>query len=408
MSKQFTSAFFKGNRRELLKNVESKLIVVTANNELQRSGDTSFPFRQDSNFWYLTGIDEPNFILVISERTEYLIKPNRHWVKDIFDGAISDKELTKKSGITQILDNRAGWKKLTKQLDASKIVSTLFPMQDRHFNITANPARRQLINKMRRRVPALHADDIRLVMAKMRMVKQEPELAAIQKAIDITCDSLNDVFKAGWSKHYKYEYELEADINASFRKKGADEVAFPTIIAVGKEACQIHPTKNDKALKRGELLLFDLGAELGNYGADISRTLSINGKLTARQKEVFDGVKEVYDYAQTQLKPGVLIREYEQEIERYMGEVLARLGLIKKQDRKHIRKYFPHATSHMLGLDTHDAADYSEPLAENMVLTIEPGIYIPAEGIGVRIEDDFLVTKDGIKNLSAKLPPIIS
>ncbi len=404
MSQNFPSTFFKGNRKWLLKNVETKLIVITANNELQRSGDGSFPFRQDSNFWYLTGIDEPNFILVITEREEYLIKPNRHWVKDIFDGAISDKDLAKSSGISQILENRKGWQKLTKQLNVNKKVSTLFPMQDRHFNITANPARRQLINKMRRRVPAMHMDDIRLVMARQRMVKQDPELKVIQKSIDITCDSLLEVFSKKWQGEYVFEYELEADINAGFRKRGAETVAFPTILAVGKEACQIHPMKNDKKLKTGELLLFDLGAEYSNYGADISRTLPINGKMSTRQKEVFDGVYEVYSFALDQLKPGVLIREYEQTIEAKMGEVLKRLGVIKKLDRKHIRKHFPHATSHMLGLDTHDAADYAHPLEENMVMTVEPGIYLPGENIGVRIEDDVVITKTGVKVLSADLP----
>lgn len=404
MSQKFSQAFFKGNRRALIKNVETKLVVIAANAELQRSGDTTYPFRQDSNFWYLTGIDEPNYLLVISEKSEYLIKPNRHWVKDVFDGAIDDRSLVKTSGITQILDNRKGWQKLTKQLNSTKNVSTLFPMQDRHFNITANPARRQMIMKMRRRVPALQMDDIRLVLARMRMVKQKAELAAIQSAIDITCQTMNEVFTAKWASQYTHEYELEADINAGFRKRGADTVAFPTMLAAGKDACQIHPTSNAGRLNSGDLLLFDLGAEVDNYAADISRTLPINGKFTPRQKEIFDAVNEVYEFALKQLKPGVFVKEYEQSVEVYMGEVLKRLGLIKNVERKHIRKFYPHATSHMLGLDTHDAADYTRPLAANMVITVEPGIYIPSEKIGIRIEDDVLITSGGTKVLSDNLP----
>jgi Xaa-Pro aminopeptidase len=401
---QFTPDFFKNNRKELLQRTDTKLIVVAANAELQRSGDTPFPFRQDSNFWYLTGINEPNYVLVISPKATFLIRPNRHWVKDIFDGVVTDAELMKLSGIEKIVDARKGWLKLTQLLNDTKQVATLFPMVDRHFNITANPARRQLIQKMRRRVPALHMDDIRLELARMRMIKQEPEIAAIQAAIDATNQTLKQVFKTKWQKQYTYAYEIEADVNAGFRKNGAEGVAFPTIIGIGKDTCQIHPTKNNSKLTKGELLLFDLGAEYNNYSADISRTLPISAKMTKRQREVFEGVEEVTDYALSILKPGILVREYEKQIEEYMGTVLKNLGLIKRLNRRNIRKFFPHATSHSLGLDTHDAADYSVLLAENMILTVEPGIYIAKENIGIRIEDDYIITKDGVRNLSSDLP----
>ena len=403
----FPQNFFVQNRRALLARVETKFIVIAANSELQRSGDSSFPFRQDSNFWYLTGIEQPNYVLVITPKEEFLIKPNRHWVKDVFDGVITDASLSKTSGITQILDARKGWQKLTKLLDKDKKASTLFPMVDRHFNITANPARRQLILKMRRRVPALQVDDIRLVMAQMRMVKQAPEIKAIKTAIQITSDTLKEVFQPEWYKNYKFEYELEADIFAGFRKRGATSLAFPILLATGKKACQIHPTENESRLNRGEMLLLDLGAEYKNYSSDISRTLPIGKKFSARQKQVFDAVKELEDYAASLLKPGVYMREYEQMIEEKMGEALKNLGVIKRLTRRNIRKYYPHATSHMMGLDTHDSADYAKPLEKNMILTIEPGIYLPQENIGIRIEDDFIVTSDGAESLNADLPVLL-
>lgn len=403
----FPQNFFVQNRLALLERVETKFIVIAANSELQRSGDSSFPFRQDSNFWYLTGIEQPNYILVITEKEEFLIKPNRHWVKDVFDGVITDGSLSKTSGVTQILDARKGWQKLTRLLNKDKKASTLFPMVDRHFNITANPARRQLIQKMRRRVPALQVDDVRLVMAQMRMVKQTPEIKAIKTAIQITSDTLKDVFKPEWYKNYKFEYELEADIFAGFRKRGATSLAFPILLATGKKACQIHPTENDSPLNRGEMLLLDLGAEYKNYSSDISRTLPIGKKFSPRQKQVFEAVKELEDYACSLLKPGVNIREYEQMMEERMGEALKNLGVIKRLTRRNIRKYYPHATSHMMGLDTHDSADYGKPLEKNMILTVEPGIYLPAENIGIRIEDDLIITSDGVESLTVDLPVLL-
>lgn len=403
----FPQNFFVQNRRALLERVETKFIAIAANSELQRSGDSSFPFRQDSNFWYLTGIEQPNYILVITPKEEFLIKPNRHWVKDVFDGVITDASLSKSSGIAQILEARKGWQKLTKLLNEQKKVSTLFPMVDRHFNVTANPARRQLIQKMRRRAPALQADDVRRVMAQMRMVKQAPEIKAIKTAIQITSDTLKDVFQPEWYKNYKFEYELEADIFAGFRKRGATSLAFPILLATGKKACQIHPTENDSPLTRGQMLLMDLGAEYKNYSSDISRTLPIGKKFTARQKQVFEAVKELEEYAANLLRPGVYIREYEQIMEEKMGETLKNLGVIKRLTRRNIRKYYPHATSHMMGLDTHDSADYTKPLEKNMILTIEPGIYLPQENIGIRIEDDFIVTADGVESLTADLPTVL-
>lgn len=405
--KDFNAEFFTNNRKRLLELAEKKFIVVAANSELQRSGDSSFTFRQDSNFWYLTGIEEANYVLVLTEKQEFLIKPNRHWVKDVFEGTVSDNAISKTSGISQILDTRKGWAKLTKMLNEDKKVSTFYPMVDRHFGITANPARRQLIQKMRRRAPALETNDIRLVMARMRMVKQPQEIAAIIKAISITSETLKDVFKPEWYKNYKYEYELEADIFAGFRRRGATALAFPTLLASGKKACQIHPSDNDAELKRGQMLLMDLGAEYNNYASDISRTIPIGKKFNTRQKEVFNAVLEVRDYAYGILKPGVNIREYEQLIEERMGEALKDLGVIKRLTRRNIRKYYPHATSHMMGLDTHDAADYSQTLEENMILTIEPGIYLPNESIGVRIEDDVIVTASGTETLGDDLPLIL-
>jgi Xaa-Pro aminopeptidase len=161
---------------------------------------------------------------------------------------------------------------------------------------------------------------------------------------------------------------------------------------------------NDSPMNSGDLIVLDIGAEFDHFCADISRTYSIGGRPTKRQEAVYAEVADIHAYACTLLKPGVLIREYEKQIETYMGEKLRQLGLIQGDERDDIRKYYPHACSHHLGLDPHDASDYDQPLEPGMVLTVEPGIYIPEEGIGVRIEDDVLITKSGIKMLTADLP----
>lgn len=404
MNPHFSSDFFLRNRTKLHSRSQAKLVVIAANVELQRNGDVAYDFRQDSNFWYLTGIDEPNFVLVMSKNDTFLIKPTRHPVKDMFDGVVDDDELRRASGIDEILDERQGWQKLTSYLKKNKVVTTQLPMQDKHFNITGNPARQKLLSKMRRKIPGLHIKDIRTELAAMRMVKQDEELAVIQQAIDITCTTIQQLFVADWFKKFKAEYQIEAAIDAGFRARGASGNSFPSIVAAGTHACQIHHVKNDGLLSRDELLLVDVGAEVGNYAADISRTLPIGKTMSKRQNEVFSAVQDVQKYATSLLKPGVFIREYELEVEEYMGKTLKNLGLITKLDRKNIRKFYPHATSHMMGLDVHDAADYAQPLAENMVLTVEPGIYIPKEGLGVRIEDDVVVTSSGARVLSEKLP----
>lgn len=400
----FSPNFFKQNRKELLKRSKAKLLVIPAHMTMQRNLDNVYPFRQESNFWYLSGIQQPDCVLVVSSQDTFVIMPKRDWVEEVFDGAIQPDELTKISGISQILPEREGWQKLTTLLRKHKTVGVLPPAKQRHFTIAMNPARAQLISKLKRRVKNLEFEDVRLHLSRMRMIKQPQEIAVLQRAIDITSDTLQEVFAAGWEDNYKTEYELDADITAGFRRRGASGHGFTPIIANGAKTCTIHPIDNSDPLKAGELLLVDLGAEVSNYTADISRIIPIGGTMTARQREIFDAVKDVQKYAYSVLKPGQNYVEYEGMVETYMGKKLMELKVIENTKRELIRTYFPHATGHSLGLDPHDAADYHSEIQENMVLTVEPGIYIPEEGIGIRIEDVVLITKNGPKILSQKLP----
>jgi Xaa-Pro aminopeptidase len=268
-----------------------------------------------------------------------------------------------------------------------------------------NPARRRLITRIREINP--HADllDLRQHLSRMRMVKQPIELQALQRAIDITNDTLKEVTKPAKLLKYAYEYELEADITRGFRRRGSEGHGFSPIVAGGIRACTLHHIANDAALASDELVILDVGASYNHYVADISRTISLNGKPSRRQQQVHEAVATAQDYAYSLLKPGVQLRDYEKQMEAFVGEKLRELGLIKSITHEAVRDhFFPHATSHFLGLDAHDAGDYEEPLKPGVVLTVEPGIYIRAEAIGVRLEDDVLITEDGCEVLSKKLP----
>ncbi len=405
MESLFEAGFFVANRaklRTLFKGTAP--IIITAHGLLQSSGTMNFPFRQDSNFWYLTGIDEPDIILVMDKQKEYLILPERAAVMDIIDGAFDTERLARRSGISTVLSAKDGWKLLGARLKRVKHIATVAPPPAyiEFYNLYTNPARAQLLTRIKDIQPDIEPLDLRQHLALMRMVKQPVELQALTRAIALTIATLKTLSRRNFVQ-YAHEYQVEADITAGFRKRGAMGHAFTPIVASGQNACTVHYFANNTALDKKGLMVVDVGAEVEHYAADISRTYSLS-KPTKRQQQVYDAVKETQAFAMQQLKPGVTIKEYEKTMEAYQGEKMRELGLIKSIEREAIRHYNPMATSHHLGLDTHDAADYERPLEAGMVLTVEPGIYIPEEGIGVRIEDDVLLKKNGLVVLSKGLP----
>lgn len=398
----FEPSFFAQNRQKLAQNTDCSLFVIAANNMMQRSGDSNYKFRQDSYFWYLSGVNTPGAVLVMAGSASFLIAPKQDRFDVISDGKINTEQLAKQGGVNSAYEYKEGWQQLTNLVKKHKKVGILDVSRSEH-NTTRNSARTNLIHKLKRAGNNLKLIDVRPQLVKMRMIKQQAELLAIQKAVDITCAAFTE-FKDNHLNKVTYEYEAEAAISRYFRSHGAQD-AYTPIVASGKNACPIHYTNNDQPIAKNNLLLIDMGAEMHNYASDITRTFFV-GKPTKRQNDVLDCVADVQRYAISLIKPGVNRREYEIAIEAYMGKVLKSLGLISRQNRGAIRKYYPHATSHHLGLDVHDVADYSQPFAENMVLTVEPGIYIPEEGIGVRIEDDIVVTKSGCEVISHQLPAI--
>lgn len=403
MKSIFGPEFFSANRQRLRQLCpHAGPIIVAANGILQRNGDNIFPFRQDSSFWYLTGLNEPDLVLVMSDNDEYLIVPERNTVRSIFDGALDYKTLSDTSSLIMILDGKTGWLRLKKQIKKSKSAHVLKPSPNfvESQGFYTNPARAYLENRVKEAGPAVKIMDARLALAQLRRVKQQPELQALQKAIDITMSGL--MLAREKISSYKHEYEIQADLTANFMRSGAKGHAYYPIIASGQNACTLHYVSNSSALQKHNLLLIDAGAEYENYAADITRTYPL-GQPTKRQKAVHDAVWRTQELAFSLIRPGMHLKDYSKQIEKHLGEELKALKLVKSPSTKEVRRYCPHSISHFLGLDVHDVGDYNLPLEPGMVLTVEPGIYIPEEGIGVRIEDDVLVTRKGLRVLSSKL-----
>ncbi|HEY5806245.1 MAG TPA: aminopeptidase P N-terminal domain-containing protein [Candidatus Saccharimonadales bacterium] len=407
MSDIFGSDFFTGNRERLRQLFTGTApIVITANGLLQQATSEPYKFRQDGSFWYLTGIDEPDIILVMDKGREYLIVPGREASREAFDGAIQFEDLARRSGIADILNEKDGWKQLSSRVKKVRHVATLAanPPYIEGLGMYANPARAMLIKNLKEINSELELLDLRQHVSRMRMVKQSAELVALQAAIDITLDTLKEVTRRSQLVKYAYEYEVEADITRGFRRRGSEGHAFWPIVAGGSRACVLHNINNNAPLASDELLTLDVGASVNHYCADITRTIILGERASRRQQNVHEAVQAAQDYAYSLLKPGVMIAEYEKQMEQFMGEKLRELGLINSIERDSVRHYFPHATSHFLGIDVHDSGNYDHPLEAGVVMTVEPGIYIPEEGIGVRIEDDVLITPDGCEILSKKLP----
>lgn len=404
MKEKFSSNFFEHNRRVLKTQLaDDVLVVVTANGLVQRAGDSGFAFRQDSNFWYLTGVNIADVVLVITPKSEFLILPERDPSLDYFEGAINKDELASKSDINQVLPNHEGWEKLARLAKQYKTIGAcLYNGYDQRHAVYINPSKTRLLSRLKKLSPNATMVDIKKDLTRQRMIKQPQEIKAIQQSIDVTIKSFKNIFIDNWYANNKHEAKIEAKFAYQFIKRGATH-AYPSIVAGGARACTLHYDKNNQSLSSKELLLVDAGAELDMYASDITRVYAPN-KMTIKQKAVYQAVKNIQEYAISLLKPGVNIKDIDEKVEAEIGKFLKAHKLITKQEPAQIRKYYPHVVSHHLGLDVHDVADYSIPLQAGNVVTVEPGIYIPQWSIGVRIEDDILITKNDAKNLSTNLP----
>lgn len=400
--KMLDSDFFTVSRELAMQKLESSLLVVPAYSEMQRGNDAAYGFEQEANFWYLTGIEHADWWVILdgTRGKSWLVSPTVDDVHALFDGSLSAVEAKRVSGIDEVLDRDAALELLRREARTRQLVYVVDqPQYHEHFGFTLNPAAHDLREQLSRIFAQVQ--DFRPKLAEIRAIKRSDEVRMMQSAIDLTVDAFEDV-KAKLAT-YKHEYEVEADFTHYFRSRGAAGHAYDPIVASGANACTLHYGKNMASLKKGSLLLLDIGARRGGYAADITRTYAI-GKPTKRQQDIHARVAEAHAQIIKLIEPELGIEQYHQRVDEIMKRALIELGLIKDAQDEKYRTYFPHAISHGLGIDTHDSLGRTHELRPGMVLTVEPGIYIPEERLGMRIEDDILITDSGYKNLSAGLP----
>ena len=380
--------------------MQDGVIVLSAYTQSQRGNDAAHAFEQEANFWYLTGIDGPDWWVIIEGQKSWLVAPEIDSVHQVFNGSLSVEDAKRISGIDGVLSRDDAHDMLQHIARTRPTVYTLGPdPHAQHYDFTLNPAGRT----MRTYLKKVFADikDCRQEIATLRAAKQPEEIIAIKHAIKLTTDTFN-VIKSQLSA-LKYEYQVEAEFTYHFKSTGASNHAYDPIVASAGNAVTLHYGKNTDSLQDNTLLLIDIGARVDGYAADITRTYAI-GTPTKRQVAVHASVEKAQREIISLLKPGLKVSEYQKAVDHIMTEALIGLGLMKNRDDvDSYRKYFPHAIGHGLGIDVHDSLGRPTEFVHGMVLTVEPGIYIPEEQIGVRIEDDILITATGHQNLSASL-----
>lgn len=369
---------------------------------LQRANDASHRFDQEANFWYLTGINAPDWQVAIDGTSgrSWLIAPDVSEVHKIFDGGLDWAEAKLISGVDEVVSRNDGdmlLRDLTKKHRLAYSIGK--DPYAQHYDFALNPSLQENWRRLERLFTEVR--DCRKELAALRSIKQPEEIKAIKQAVRLTVGAFEYV-RAHMSS-YKHEYEIEADFSHYFRSRGAVGHAYDPIIASARNACTLHYNTNQAKLAHNKLVLMDVGARVSGYAADISRTY-IHGTATKRQQAVMRAVQTAHREIINLLGPNISLEDYLANADAIMKQALISLKLMKSEnDTEAYRHYFPHAVSHGLGIDVHDSLGAPRLFSPGMVLTVEPGIYIPEEGIGVRIEDDILITDRGYDNLSKAL-----
>ncbi|HNR19507.1 MAG TPA: aminopeptidase P family protein [Bacteroidia bacterium] len=411
-----SQSLYTENRKKFVAHLKPKSIAIfNSNDEMPFKGDQTFKFTQHPDLLWLSGIDQEQTTLVIfpdSPLPQYrevlfVRKTNEHIA--IWEGhKYSQAEAQEASGIKTVLWNDTFESVVPMLMHHAEHCYLNINENDRHaWNVPYKDLR--FANEWKQRFPAHKFERSGPLMAQLRSIKSDEEIKAMQKAMDITEKAFRKVLK--FVKPGVMEYEIEAEIIHEFIRKRANGHAYNPIIASGASACVLHYNDNNKECKDGDLLLMDFGAEYANYAADLTRTIPVNGKFTPRQRDVYNAVLRVMRAATKMLVPGNTIEKYHIEVGKLMEQELLSLGLISKEDIKKqnpdwpaYKKYFMHGTSHFLGLDVHDIGNKYEPMRAGMIFTCEPGIYIPEESIGIRIENNILLTTKEPIDLMASIP----
>lgn len=414
--RQINNDLFCGNRKNftgLMQN--NSLAIFHSNDEYPRSGDQNFLFKQNPDLFYLSGIDQEQSILLLFPncpnplyREVLFLRQTNDYIK-VWEGHKYTKEQARAvSGIEAIY-----WLE-----DFDNILHSIIHYAD-HIYLNTNENDRyahtvayrdiRFIEQLRSKYPLHKFERAAPLLRELRPIKSQIEIDLTQQACDITKDAFLRVLK--FVKPGVMEYEIEAEIIHEFIRKTATGHGYSPIIASGKNANILHYTDNNQICEEGELVLMDFGAEYANYNADMTRTIPINGKFSKRQKEVYNAVLHVLNESKKLMVSGAIWNNYHDAVGEIMTEQLINLKLIsindvKNQNSKYpaYKKYFMHGNTHHLGIDVHDLAGRYTPFAAGNILTCEPGIYIPEEGFGIRLENDILLTKDGNIDLMANIP----
>ena len=408
--------FIKNRTKFTIQMKPNTLAVFNSNDIFPISADSTMPFQQHRDIFYLSGVDQEESILVLfpnaqnENHREILFLKETNETIAVWEG----EKLTKSSAFELSGIQTVYW---LQQFDTifnqlmSEAEGIYFNLNE-HLRADTQVETREdrFIKQCKSKYPAHGVFKSAPLLHKIRSVKEQEELQLMQTACNITKKGVERLLK--FIKPGVWEYEIEAELAHEFLWNRSKGFAYTPIIASGKNACVLHYIENNNRCLDGDLILLDVGAEYANYASDLTRCLPVNGKFTDRQKAVYNAVLHVKNEAQKLLVPGTLIPEYHQEVGRIMENELVKLKLIDQTDIKNqdpnwpaYKKYFMHGTSHFLGLDTHDVGLFHQPIQAGMVFTCEPGIYIPEEGLGIRLEDDLVVQDNGVPfNLMQSIP----
>jgi len=408
-----SAVFTKHRQRFMAKLKPNSIAVFNANDIYPISADSTLPFEQHRDLFYLTGIDQEETILILCPDAKdpkhremvFVRETNAHIA--VWEGhKLTKSEAAAVTGIDHVqwtTDFEASFLELAKQAE------NIYINTNEHYRAKVETQTREdrFIEWCKQQFPKKNYEKSNFILQGLRGVKDPEEIAHIQQACDITEKGFRRIL--GFVKPGVWEFEIEAEFSHEFLSNRSKGFAYTPIIASGANSNVLHYIENSQQCKAGELILMDVGAEYGNYASDMTRTIPVSGRFTPRQRAVYEAVLKVKDEATMLLIPGVLWKDYHVEVGKLMSSALVDLGLLAKKEVSYnteaYKKYFMHGTSHHLGLDTHDYGLLDEPMETNMVFTVEPGIYIPDEGFGIRLEDDVVVQATGTPvNLMTNIP----
>jgi Xaa-Pro aminopeptidase len=400
---QLNNSLFERNRKKVMKYLQpNSLVVIHSSDQMHRNGDQYFPFRQSSDLFYLTGIDQEKTILTLCPNHPnkslreilFIIESNEKIA--VWEGHKFTKEEAEKTSGVKTIKYITEFESTFRDLAVNADSIFLNLNENPKFKPEAPSADERFVERIKKDFPAHDLERLAPIMKHIRLKKEAEEIELMKEACNITAKAFDRILQ--FVKPGVLEYQVEAEIIHEFLWNKATGHAYPPIIASGKNACVLHYIENNKMCKDGDLLLMDFGAEYANYAADCTRTIPVNGKFTPRQKECYEAVLRVMKKAISWLTPGTTINRVNERVEKLLQEEHIKLGLytqedVENQDEKNplLKKYYPHGTCHFIGLDVHDVGERTSVLEDGMILTCEPGIYIPEENIGIRIENDVIV-----------------